>query len=185
MKRTSSGRACGRIWRQILAAWLLACAGVVWGGDSKGVSEYQVKAVFLFNFTHFVEWPAEAGAASDQPFVIGIAGEDPFGTVLDDTVRNELAQGRRPIVIQRFRGDETLPKCDILFIAQSQKDRLKELPRPGQEPGHSDGGRHRRGGGAGRDDQFGVGPGERENGNQPGRADCRGVEGQRQTPEPG
>ncbi len=127
MKRTSSGRACGRIWRQILAAWLLACAGVVWGGDSKGVSEYQVKAVFLFNFTHFVEWPAEAGAASDQPFVIGIAGEDPFGTVLDDTVRNELAQGRRPIVIQRFRGDETFPKCDILFIAQSQKDRLKEL----------------------------------------------------------
>jgi len=127
MKNTSSGRACKRLWRQALAACLLACAGVVWGSDSKGVSEYQVKAVFLYRFTQFVEWPAEDGAAGDRPFVIGIAGEDPFGPVLDDTVRDEKVQESRPIVIKRLHDDETLPKCDLLFIAQSEKDRLKHL----------------------------------------------------------
>jgi hypothetical protein len=127
MKSTTSGTAYSRLWRQILAAWLLACAGVVWGSETKAVSEYQVKAVFLFRFTQFVEWPAEAGAASDRPFVIGIVGEDPFGTVLDDTVRKELVQEHRPIVVQRFQDSETLPKCDILFIAPFEKDRLRDV----------------------------------------------------------
>ena len=66
MKSTSNARASRPPLAPDSAAWLLACAGVVWGGDTSRVSEYQVKAVFLFNFTQFVEWPAEAGAG-EQP----------------------------------------------------------------------------------------------------------------------
>ncbi|PYS70690.1 MAG: DUF4154 domain-containing protein, partial [Acidobacteria bacterium] len=36
--------------------------------------EYQVKAVFLFNFAQFVSWPSPQ--PSDTPFVIGIVGDD-------------------------------------------------------------------------------------------------------------
>jgi hypothetical protein len=36
-------------------ALLLILAGVA--GAAAPVSEYQLKAVFLFNFAHFVEWP--------------------------------------------------------------------------------------------------------------------------------
>jgi hypothetical protein len=110
-----------------VAAWLLACAGMVWGGELKPVSEYQLKAAFLFRFTQFVEWPAQPGATNDRPFVIGIVGEDPFGTNLDDAVRNEFFQETRPIVIHRFRTNEIPAGCDILFIARSEKDRLKEV----------------------------------------------------------
>jgi hypothetical protein len=127
MKRTRSAPAYGRLWRQALAAWLLACAGAVWGGELKAVSEYQVKAVFLFRFTQFVEWPAAGGAGADAPFVIGIAGEDPFGAALDEAVRKELVQGRRPIVVERFDGSETIPKCDMLFIGRSAKERANRL----------------------------------------------------------
>src|SRR4051794_16733239 len=49
--------------------------------------EYQVKAVFLFNFAQFVSWPLSQPA--DAPFVIGIVGDDPFGSYLDETVRGE------------------------------------------------------------------------------------------------
>src|SRR5712691_6806881 len=52
-------------------------------------SEYQVKAVFLFNFAQFVDWPPEAVADSQAPLTIGVLGENPFGDVLDATVRGE------------------------------------------------------------------------------------------------
>ena len=38
---------------------LLLCAGGL-AGAAAPVSEYQLKAVFLFNFAHFIEWPAAA-----------------------------------------------------------------------------------------------------------------------------
>src|SRR6185295_17077931 len=57
-------------------------------------SEYQVKAVFLFNFTQFVDWPAQSFADARAPFVIGVLGRDPFGSALDEAVRGETVNGR-------------------------------------------------------------------------------------------
>jgi len=44
--------------------------------------EYQVKAVFLFNFAQFVEWPPTAFPEATAPLVIGVLGADPFGAAL-------------------------------------------------------------------------------------------------------
>ena len=52
-------------------------------------AEYRVKAVFLFNFAQFVDWPPDAFTAPGQPFVIGVLGKDPFGPELDAVVRGE------------------------------------------------------------------------------------------------
>src|SRR5258708_6944483 len=57
---------------------------------SKLTREYDLKAAFLFNFVQFVEWPPEAFPATDSPIIIGILGEDPFGTSLDQIVANEV-----------------------------------------------------------------------------------------------
>src|SRR5207244_331763 len=55
--------------------------------QSSTVPEYQVKATFLFQFTQFVDWPARSLPPAQTPLVIGILGQDPFGTFLDETVR--------------------------------------------------------------------------------------------------
>ena len=52
-------------------------------------SEYRIKAVFLFNFVQFVEWPPDAFASSTAPIVICVVGADPFGEALDQTVEGE------------------------------------------------------------------------------------------------
>ena len=53
-------------------------------------AEYQVKAAFLYNFAQFVEWPARAFPAPDSPLIIGVLGENPFGTYLEeDLVKGE------------------------------------------------------------------------------------------------
>lgn len=80
--------------------------------------EYQVKAVFLFNFTHFVDWPADSFESVDSPFVIGVLGQDPFGSALDDVVRGERVNGR-PLVVQRYETLADLKPCHILFIDRS------------------------------------------------------------------
>jgi hypothetical protein len=88
-------------------------------------SEYQVKAVFLFNFAQFVEWPAGAFPDRQAPFVIGILGQDPFGPELDAVVRGEKVDNRS-LVIERYRNIGELHNCNILFIGRT---RVGELPR--------------------------------------------------------
>ena len=110
-------------WR-VLVTWLMLAACMASAGGSKSVGEYQVKAVFLYNFTKFVSWPANA--PTNTPFVIGIVGEDPFGTVLDEAVRQELMHNR-PILIQRLRDDESATNCQMLFISRSEKDRINDV----------------------------------------------------------
>jgi YfiR/HmsC-like len=77
-------------------------------------SEYQVKAVFLFNFAQFVDWPARSFLNPDAPLVIGILGENPFGSYLDDLVRGEKV-GTRPLVVRRVQRPEEILETHILF----------------------------------------------------------------------
>lgn len=115
----------------VLIRWLIM-AGVMWAGASRlpaqlaSVREHQVKAVFLFNFAQFVDWPADAFAAPDAPLVIALLGDDPFGPVIDEVVRNEKA-GLHPIVIHRFRRVEEAAACHILFISHSEAARLESI----------------------------------------------------------
>jgi len=97
-----------------LAIFLLASVAAA----APSPSEYQVKAVFLFNFTQFVDWPAQAFADPRAPFVIGVLGSDPFGSALDEAVRGENVNGRE-LVVQRYRSVAELKPCQILFIDRS------------------------------------------------------------------
>jgi len=88
--------------------------------------EYQVKAVFLFNFTQFVEWPSTAFEKPNAPLVIGILGKDPFGSYLDETVKGEQVNGH-PLIIQRYNKVEDVKTCHILFINPVEKEQLKTI----------------------------------------------------------
>lgn len=86
--------------------------------------EYQVKALFLYNFAQFVSWPSTQ--PSDAPFVIGIVGDDPFNSYLDETVRGEKVNNRL-LTTQRFRRGRDPRNCNILFISQSERDRAAQI----------------------------------------------------------
>ncbi|RYZ20383.1 MAG: YfiR family protein [Chitinophagaceae bacterium] len=84
--------------------------------------EYQVKALFLYNFGQFVDWPAGA-LAGNTPFVIGVVGNDPFGRFLDDVVREEQFEGR-PIVVQHYEHPSEIRSCHILFVGSHVRESL-------------------------------------------------------------
>ena len=112
-----------------VAVWLAAGAATTVPTDSLAQApdpEYQLKAVFLFNFAQFVEWPASAFPNSMTPLVIGILGDDPFGPYLDETVRGETVNDR-PLVVRRYRSVEEITVCHILFISRREDRRIKGI----------------------------------------------------------
>ncbi len=84
-----------------------------------------MKAVFLFNFTRFVDWP-EIPARAGSPLVIGVLGQDPFGTALDAVVKGEGVAGRR-LVVKRIERVEDAVECDEIFVAASEEPRLGRI----------------------------------------------------------
>jgi len=113
--------------------WRLAGLGILCAAGARDLpaegapaGEYQIKAVFVYNFAHFVQWPPAALPAGAAPLVIGVLGTDPFGPYLDEAVRGEKIDGH-PLAVQRFRRIEDVRDCQILFISQSENDRLDRI----------------------------------------------------------
>lgn len=103
--------------------WVTAGASPPANTIAQSSPEYQLKAVFLFNFAQFVEWPASAFATPDAPLVICVLGEDPFGPYLDETVRGEKVNDRR-LEVRRPHGLEEVEGCHILFVSRREEGRL-------------------------------------------------------------
>lgn len=112
-------------------AGLLAVCGALFGPASLGAADsptpkYQVKAAFLVKLAMFVEWPAEAFAASEVPIRIGVLGCSPFGEDFDQVAPKQRINGRAAEV--RVAGAVAgLHDCQIVFIARSEQGRLAEI----------------------------------------------------------
>ncbi len=89
-----------------------------------GDHEYQIKASYLFNLTQFVEWPDSALPTTNTALVIGILGENPFGSYLEDVVSGEVVGGH-PLVIQQNKNVEEIKICHILFINLADPEELR------------------------------------------------------------
>jgi hypothetical protein len=86
--------------------------------------EYEVKAAFLYNFAKFVKWPDEA--ATGATFVIGVLGDDPFGPALEKTLHGKTVLDKT-VEVRRFASPEAARDARIVFVAASEKNRLKEI----------------------------------------------------------
>jgi hypothetical protein len=113
-----------RIWFAV--CMLMVLSGPKLPAQPAATKEYQIKAVFLFNFAQFVEWPSGAFPEAGSPVVIGVLGEDPFGVCLNETVSGERVNNRS-LAVQRYRRVEEIGICHVLFIAGSETDRLEEI----------------------------------------------------------
>lgn len=114
---------------RILVASCCLVAATFSGGDTgraASANEYQIKAAFLFNFAKFVVWPAKAFPDANTPLVIGVLGQDPFGSTLDDTVRGERVDNRQ-LVVERYRSAAEIKNCHVLFISRSEAGRLNQI----------------------------------------------------------
>lgn len=85
-----------------------------------------VKAVLLYNFTQFVDWPATAFANPEAPLVIGVIGRDPYGPTLDELVHGEKV-GRHPLQVVRIRDAGAAEQVHVLYISASERSRVADI----------------------------------------------------------
>lgn len=96
--------------------------------DEHRLSEYEVKAAFLYNFANFVEWPAVAFPDPKSPLVIGILGDDPFGEALAQIVTGERIDGRE-LMIRHSDRPADLAGSHMLFTTWTEETELASALR--------------------------------------------------------
>lgn len=120
-------------WQKTLCLAQLVCAigcGLVPNAHAQAKpskpSEYQVKAVYLYNFGKFVHWPEAVPESKNESFAICILGQNPFGSSLSATVTGETINGTHVVATQVSKPEEAM-NCRILFISSSEAARLKQI----------------------------------------------------------
>jgi hypothetical protein len=119
--------------------WLLLLTALLAGpARADATPEYDVKAAFLFNFTKFVEWPAENFPADDAPIVIAVLGRNPFGQELENLVRDRFVD-TRPIVVRFLTTVEQAQApgmiFHVLFIAAGEEAKFASVLAARSRPG--------------------------------------------------
>ncbi|HNT69225.1 MAG TPA: YfiR family protein [Syntrophorhabdaceae bacterium] len=93
-------------------------------GEEKTVSEYEVKAAFLYNFVKFVDWPD--GSQGEGKGVVNVCmfGSGPIDRELA-RLKDKVVKGRR-FAVKYTGSTEEFRGCHMLFICSSEKGRLQE-----------------------------------------------------------
>jgi hypothetical protein len=109
-----------------LAILFFGCAAIVCPSraQQQKPEEYQVKAVYLFNFGRFTEWPATT--SKGDSFDICVLGRDPFGAALDDALAHEMIDNQK-LTALRIATSRDAARCRILFVSSSEAPRVKEI----------------------------------------------------------
>lgn len=98
-------------------------AAVTAVNETDGKPEYEARATFLILLSKYTQWPEHT--FGDGEFVMGVLGEDPFGSALD-VHEGSFVQGRR-LVIKRFRSAAKVGPCQLLYIPASEEWQLNIL----------------------------------------------------------
>jgi hypothetical protein len=75
-----------------------------------------VKAVFLFNFAKYVDWPASQG--SSAAIRVCVPANPPFLAIVREAVRGESVNGRA-LTATGLDGLDDARECDILYVGNS------------------------------------------------------------------
>ncbi len=114
-----------RIIRPLRPLWLttLAASALAFLGTSQiyaqPVSEYQVKAAYLYNFAKFVEWPPQSFPTANSAFRFCVLNDESFAEELARTVMGKVVGGRAAEVIPVKNAGEAR-SCQIVFISASE-----------------------------------------------------------------
>ncbi len=110
----------------VMACAAMFCFAAARGAEAPTLSETQVKALFLFNFTKYVEWPESAFASPTAPLTIGLVGDTELAEPLRALVAGKTVNGH-PIVIEDKISADRATNCHILFLSAAEQKQLPAL----------------------------------------------------------
>jgi len=114
---------CGLSFAAALAlAWISASPTQA----SASARETLLKAEFVYRFASMTKWPETALPSSDEPFRIGVIGDDEFARALESAVEGKRLDDRS-IQIEVLAGTPSKPCCQVVYLASGRANELQEL----------------------------------------------------------
>lgn len=104
---------------------VISCPGKACCGENPKPTEYEVKAAYIYNFAKYVEWPSGTLQDRSKTIHVCVIGDDPFGPSL--TALNGKRVGEKSVRIRRNTSLHDLQGCEILFISDSEEERLAQI----------------------------------------------------------
>jgi len=104
--------------------------------SGKQAGEYEIKAVYLYNFLLFTEWAKANDAKNDdnkkpsETICIGILGDNPFGDAFKDVEGKRVEGKGKKLIIKRFgryKEYKDITDCEVLFVSSSEKQNVKQI----------------------------------------------------------
>ena len=86
-------------------------------------NEYQVKAMFIYNFTKYIEWPQNQ---PDNVFRIGVVGKSDIIESLK-AIAGQKKVGEKKIEVNSITPDESEHTYQIIFISQTQSKEIEKI----------------------------------------------------------
>jgi hypothetical protein len=81
------------------------------------------KALFMYNFTKYIEWPA---AARQGDFIIAILGTSPMAKELE-IIAGKQKVGSQSIQVKTFNSVDEIDNCQILYLPSAKSTSLAQV----------------------------------------------------------
>jgi len=83
----------------------------------------QAQAVFIYNFTRLIEWPADYKSGD---FIIGVYGSSEVFNEVKNFCNSKMV-GAQPITVTKFANVDDIGKCHIVFVAYSKSKDIQAI----------------------------------------------------------
>jgi hypothetical protein len=83
----------------------------------------KIKAVFIYNFTKYIEWPK---TYKEGEFTIGIIGESPLYSELTKMTQTKKV-ANQSLQVKRFNSVDEVSKCHILYLSKDKSGEISSL----------------------------------------------------------
>jgi hypothetical protein len=114
--------------RRSIISLLILFAALLFGVRAEAqtpMDEAQVKAMFVYNFLKFVEWPSESVRTKD-PFVVLIIGDGPTADATERFLESKTI-GERPLFVRRAKWDHSLAGARAAFVVERDEKKLRRV----------------------------------------------------------
>ncbi len=105
------------------AIFFIILLGGLFGAKQTFAQNEMFKALFMYNFTKNIEWPA---TYKQGDFVIGILGNSLIVAELKRIAVKKMT-GNQPIKVVRFSSVGDIDKCNIIYIPPKSSGKLQDV----------------------------------------------------------
>jgi hypothetical protein len=95
-------------------------------GQAQTVSDYEVKAAYLYSLAKFVDWPARTFPNAAAPMRFCVLNDHSFQSQLMQTVQGKSIAGHSIEVLQ-VRDAEQSRDCQVLFVNALQSREIRHI----------------------------------------------------------